>query len=107
MTLYDANALIINTSSRTSREIVEWIRQQEVNVTTQTQPQGMQQVSGAQNCTGGSCPTVTQTQPMTSTATTINMPKEEPPLRFSIPPALLDRHLHQASIGLFTGVKLD
>ena len=41
MTLYDSNALIVSTSSRTSREIVEWIRQQEVNVTTSTQPQGL------------------------------------------------------------------
>ena len=107
MTLYDSSALIVSTSSRTSREIVEWIRQQEVNVTTQSQPQGVQQIAGAQNCTGNSCPTVAQTQQLTTQTTTVNIPKEEPPLRFSIPPNLLDRHLYQASIGLFTGVKLD
>ena len=107
MTLYNSRALIVNTSSRSSREIVEWIRQQEINVTTQTQQQGAQQVAGAQNCVGNSCGLVAQTQPLTNNTTTVNIPKEEPPLRFAIPPQLLDRHLYQASIGLFTGVKLD
>lgn len=107
MTLYNSSALIVSTSARSSREIVEWIRQQEVNMTTQNQPQGTQQLSGAQNCKGPSCAVVTQTQPLMSSSTTVNMPKEELPLKFSIPPELLDRHLYQASLGLFVGVKLD
>ena len=107
MTLYNSSGLIINTSARATREIVAWIKQQEINMTTQTQPQGLQQISGAQNCTGAQCSTLSQTQPVTSNTTTVSVPKESLPLRHSIPPELLDRHLHQASIGLFAGVKLD
>ena len=107
MTLYNSNALIVSSSSRNSREIVSWIRQQEINMIEQTNQQGAQQITGAQNCTGVSCNGITQTQPLASTTTVVNMPKEELPLKFAIPPELLDRHFHQASIGLFANVKLD
>ncbi len=106
MTLYDSSALIVSTSSRTSKEIVEWIRQQEIS-TTQNSKDASQQILSGQNCSGGSCNVMTAQQPVTDTNTITKKPKEDLPIRFSIPPKLLDQHIHQASIGLFVGIKLD
>ena len=107
MTLFDSNALIVNSSSYSSREIVKWIKQQEETTAVVTNPRGSQTVSGGNNCSGNSCSAISRTQQLSSTTTTTSKPKEELPLRFSIPPKLLDKNLHQASIGLFAGVKLD
>ena len=106
MTLYDSNALIVNTSSNSSREIVKWIKQQEINSVTQTSPAAVSSIQG--NCTGGVCNSTSLSQPNAgSTITSVSKPKEELPIRFSIPPRLIDKNIHQASIGLFAGVKLN
>ena len=107
MTLFDSSALIVNSSSYSSREIVRWIKQQEENITTSTQPTGAQTISGGNNCNDNSCSAISRTQQLSATTKTVNRPKEELPLRFAIPPKLLEKNLHQASIGLFAGVKLD
>tara|TARA_R110001592_G_scaffold73536_1_gene224325 strand:- start:1943 stop:2680 length:738 start_codon:yes stop_codon:yes gene_type:complete len=105
MTLYDSSALIVNTSSNGSKEVVRWIKQQEVNTATTTPAPATVQPSNT-NCIGVNCIPLSANQQLDST-TNIDKPKEDLPLRFSIPPRLIDKNLHQASIGLFMGVKLD
>ena len=106
MTLYDSSALIVNTSSNSSREIVTWIKQQEVNTSTQSATT-LGQI-GNSNCVGNSCNTLSLNQPVAETIVLdTNKPKEGLPIRFAIPPRLIDKNIHQASIGLFAGVKLD
>ena len=81
MILYSPEALIINQATATSREIVRWIKQQEV--------------------------TIVQQQSMMGNSTTIHIPKEELPLKWQIPPKIWDRHFYKMSLGLFTAVKID
>ena len=50
---------------------------------------------------------VTQQQGMFGSTTTVHKPKEEMPLKWEIPPRLFSQMIYQASIGLWTGVKLD
>ena len=106
MTLYDSSALIVNTSSNSSREIVRWIKQQEVNSSTVTMPSNIS--TRQRNCSGGVCSSTPSNRMIAGpTVTSTNKPKEEAPIRFGIPPRLIDKNIHQASIGLFAGVKLD
>jgi len=106
MTLYDSSALIVNTSSNGSKEVVRWIKQQEVNAATTT-PVPITVQPNNVNCIGANCMTLPVNQQINSTTVNIDKPKEDLPLRFSIPPRLIDKNFHQASIGLFMGVKLD
>jgi len=53
------------------------------------------------------CDNQTSDQIINLTTTSIDKPKEEKPLRFAMPPKLIDKNIHQSSIGLFMGVKLD
>ena len=81
MVLYNPEALIVNHSTATSREIVRWIKQQEL--------------------------IIVQRQSMMGSETMIHKPKEELPLKWQIPPKIWDTHFYKMSIGLFTAVKLD
>ena len=81
MTLFNQEFQPISTSSRSSKKIINWIKQQEV--------------------------IVTQQQGMFGSTTTVHKPKEEMPLKWEIPPRLFSQMIYQASIGLWTGVKLD
>ena len=81
MTLFDQNVQPINTSSRSSKKIINWIKQQEV--------------------------IVNQQQSMFGNSTTIHKPKEELPLKWEIPPRLLSDMVYQTSIGLWAGVKIN
>ena len=81
MILYNPEALIVNHSTANSREIVRWIKQQEL--------------------------IIVQRQSMAGTETMIHKPKEELPLKWQIPPKIWDTHFYKMSIGLFTAVKLD
>lgn len=84
-TLYDPNAQVVFSNSKTDDKIVRWIKQQEITITQtqQTSPLG-----------GG------------NTTTAINIPKEELPLKWEIPHRLTDDMLQQLMFGSFVGLKL-
>lgn len=81
MTLYDKNLIVLNQSSVYMRSEVNWIKQQAV--------------------------TITQNQGMFGNSTAIDIPKEELPLEWIIPAKLFDDHIYQASMLLWTGIKID
>jgi len=107
MTLYNSDALIVNTASHTSREVVKWIKQQAMSTTSSTSPTGRQTITENNNCSGTTCDKRAVDQTLNSTTTSVDKPKEEVPLRFAMPPKLIDKNIHQASLGLFIGVKLN
>ena len=81
MTLFNPNMQALNTSSISDKAITRWIKQQEI--------------------------TIIQKQSMMSSTTITHKPKEEMPLEWTIPPRLFSDAIRQASIRLWTGVKLD
>lgn len=81
MFLYGPDLIVINKSTYTSQSKIKWIKQQEVTVTQQ------QGVFGSQ--------------------TTVNIPKEELPLKWLIPTNLMNDHIRNASMGLWTGAKIN
>ena len=81
MTLFDPSMQAISSSNISDKAIIRWIKQQEI--------------------------TVTQQQGMMGSTTTIHKPKEELPLEWRIPPDLFVNAIRQASLRLWTGVKLD
>ena len=80
MILYNSKMTIINKATYTTESQVKWIKQQEIKI---TQQQGMM---GSQTVT--------------------HIPKEELPLKWLIPTNLMDTHIRQASIGLWSGTKI-
>ena len=76
--LYDTNSQIISQSTRVSNKIIRYIRQQEVTVVEQQSPFG-------------------------GNSTVTHYGKEEQPLKWEIPHRLLDKHMYQASLGLWVG----
>ena len=81
MQLLGPDMTMIGQSTYTSNSKVNWIRQQEV--------------------------TVIQQQGMMGSQTMTHMPKEELPLKWLIPTNLMDKHIHQASLGLWMGLKIE
>lgn len=81
MALFDSNMQVLNASSVSDLSTIIWIKQQEL--------------------------TVIQEQSMMGSRTTIHKPKEELPLKWVIPPRLLTSMVRQASIRVWTGVRLD
>jgi len=80
-TLYDKDATVINTTSRTDEMEIYWIRQQEITV-VETEGRGGKQ-------------------------TMTHYGKEELPLRWEIPYQLLQKHIQQAVLGLWAGIKIE
>ena len=81
MLLYGPDLTIINRSTYTTQSKIKWIKQQEVTVTQQ------QGVFGSQ--------------------TTVNIPKEELPLKWLIPTNLMNSHIRNASMSLWAGTKIN
>tara|TARA_B100000900_G_scaffold366838_1_gene342954 strand:+ start:1149 stop:1799 length:651 start_codon:yes stop_codon:yes gene_type:complete len=81
MILYDSDLTVLGTSVYSSDSRIHWIRQQEV--------------------------TVSQQQGLMGSSTVIHKPKEELPLKWLIPTNLLDKHIWQASVLLWSGIKLN
>lgn len=79
MFLYDSEMQIISTSRETSTIKINWIKQQET--------------------------TVIQNSGIIQNNTTISKPKEEEPIRWEIPPMLLDKNLQQCALKLWASVK--
>jgi hypothetical protein len=79
--LYNENGTMINTSARTDKMGIKWIKQQETSVIDTRGPLG--------------------------SATIVNKPKEELPLKWEIPYRLFERDVQQALLGLWMGVKIN
>ena len=80
-TLYDKDATVINSSSRTDDMVVRWIRQQEI--------------------------TIVETEGRMGKQTMTHYGKEELPLKWEIPYELLQNDVRQALMGLWIGIKID
>ena len=113
MLLFDSDLQVISSSSHTSNLKVSWIKQQEITTNTNqmgTLPQ--QQTSQSTDCnkSDGSCkPTsqIIQNPGNYQRDVTVTKPKEELPLKWEIPHKLLNSHVRQASLKLWTGTKID
>ena len=81
VTLYDKDATVINSSSRTDDMVVRWIRQQEV--------------------------TVVETEGRMGKQTATHYGKEDLPLKWEIPYELIQQDIQQAIMGLWIGIKID
>lgn len=86
-TLYDPDAQVLLSSSRTDDKIVRWIKQQEITIRQEQQQGGLLGGSGQ--------------------ATTIHKPKEELPLKWEIPHTLTNKMIQQLMLGTSASIKLD
>lgn len=86
-TLYDPDAQVLLSSSRTDDKIVRWIKQQELTVRQEQQSGGLLGGNGQ--------------------ATTIHKPKEELPLKWEIPHTLTNRMVQQLILGTSVSIKLE
>ena len=86
-TLYDPEAQVVISSSRTNDKIIRWIRQQEITVRQEQQQPGL--LGG-----GGQ-------------ATTIHKPKEEMPLKWEIPHTLTNKMIQQLILGTSVSIKIN
>jgi len=80
-TLYDKDATIINSISRTDDMVVHWIRQQEITIIESEGRMGKQTVT--------------------------HYGKEGLPLKWEIPYELIQQDIQQAIMGLWIGIKID
>ena len=80
MQLFGPDMILINQSTYTSQSKINWIRQQET--------------------------TVIQQQGMMGSQTMIHQPKEELPLKWLVPTNLMNKHIHQASLSLWVGLRI-
>ena len=78
--LFDSKARIISSSTSSSKKIIQWIKQQEINVV--------------------------QTQGLMGSQTATSMPKEELPLKWEIPWRIFSNNFNQSSLKLWSGIKL-
>ena len=110
-TLYNSDAQIVTTVTRTDNKIIKWIKQQEVNVSQSSTPIPQQQIQAAlpqQNCGTSNCsPLVQVPNTQQQQQVIINKPKEELPLKWEIPHTLTDGLVRQAMLGVWTGVRLE
>ena len=86
-TLYDPDAQVVLSSSRTDDKIIRWIKQQEITIRQEQQQGGLLGGSGQ--------------------ATTMHKPKEELPLKWEIPHTLTNRMIQQLMLGTSASIKLD
>ena len=78
--LFDSKARIVSSATSSSKKIIQWIKQQEINVV--------------------------QTQGLMGSQTATSMPKEEIPLKWEIPWRIFSNNFRQMSLRLWSGVKL-
>ena len=104
--LFDSDAQVIAMGTSTNRKIIRWIKQQEIQqqqTLYNQNVQGMQRNCGETSCstTGGSV----TTGPMSTVTTT--KPKEELPLKWTIPHRLLNKHVQQAMLLMWCSTRMD
>ena len=105
MFLYDSGLQLVSQSTVTSTKIVRWIRQQQIYMQQQNSASRSQ---GAPNCNSstGNCPPVSG-QGYNQQTTTIQQQHEKLPLQWEIPHRLLNKHVAQATILLWTGARIE
>ena len=107
LVLYDSSMQIVGSSTHTDNKIIKWIKQQEIIQQQTSQGQGNITAPVPQpNCTTTNCTPGQVSVPANPSVTvTTTKPKEELPLKWEIPHQLLNKHVHQASLKLWTGLK--
>lgn len=98
MMLYDSRMQVVATGSSFVRKKVRWIEQRESFNSTESYSS-----VGIQNCFGQGC---APNNIQSGYSSINNQPKEEIPLKFEIPHKLLNKHIHQASVGLWLGLRI-
>ena len=81
MILYGSDLTVISAATNTSQSTIRWIRQQEQTVIMQSGLMGNQ--------------------------TIVHTPKEELPLKWLIPTNLMEKHVSQAAMRIFAGVRIN
>ena len=105
--LFDPDAQMIAQGVSTDRKIIKWIKQQEIQQQQTIYSQNTQGQSRG-NCGPNSCPTggaVSSVAPMNTVTTT--KPKEELPLKWTIPHRLLNKHVQQAMLLMWCSTRMD
>ena len=107
--LFDPHAQVIAMGTSTDRKIIKWIKQQEINQQTTVYPnQGQTPVQP--NCQDQAiCPNSNILIPNggPTSQTTMEKPKEEMPLRWTIDHMLLNKHVHQAMLLMWASTRMD
>ena len=105
MFLYDSDLQLISRSTVTSNKIVRWIRQQQIYM--QQQNSAARSLQSQPNCAQGSnnCTPVAG-QGYNQQITTIEQQPEKLPLKWEIPHKLMDKHITQATILLWTSARI-
>ena len=112
--LFDSEAQVIAMGTSTNRKIIKWIKQQEIRQQTTVYPNGMPQAQ-VQQPLGTTCqqgqvcanPNVIVPGAGTLSQTTVDKPKEEMPLQWTIPHMLLNKHVQQAMLLMWCSTKMD
>ena len=99
MMMYDENLQVVARGSSFERKKTRWIEQNESFSSTQSSSS-----IGTQNCMGQPC---IPAQIQSSQTSINNNQKEEAPIKFEIPHRLLNKHIQQAAMGLWVGLKID
>tara|TARA_Y100001938_G_C8095380_1_gene437767 strand:+ start:2854 stop:3576 length:723 start_codon:yes stop_codon:yes gene_type:complete len=104
--MFDSDAQVIAQGVSTNRKIIKWIKQQEIQ---QQQTLYNQNVQGNQrNCNTTSCSPaggVSSMSPINTITTT--KPKEELPLKWTIPHRLLNKNIQQAMLLMWCSTRMD
>ena len=99
MMIYDSSLQVVALGTKTSKRKVEWIKQE----SSSSSNVSSSNLNVPSFCTQQSCG-----QPGINSLniSTNNKDKEELPLKFEVPHKLLEKHIHQASMGLWLSFKI-
>ena len=107
-TLYNSDAQVVTSSSRTSDKVIRWIKQQDITTKQTTGQAPVQNILPQANCMPGNCnPGFSQMQNSPQVEVILDKPKEELPIKLEIPHTLTDNLIRQVMMGVWTGVKLN
>lgn len=103
--MYDQDAQVVSSGVARDRRIIRWIKQQEI--ISQNTIYNTPQRQGRRSCkTGTSCSVGGQSSGPVSQLN-VTKPLEKMPLKWEIPHKLLDRHIQQAMLLLWTSARID
>ena len=112
--LFDPHAQVIAMGTSTDRKIIKWIKQQEIKQQTTVYPnQGqvpqtqIQPQANCQDSTTCAAPNILMNSGGPTSQTTMDKPKEEMPLRWTIDHMLLNKHVHQAMLLMWASTRMD
>jgi len=106
--LFDSEAQVVAIGTSTNRKIIKWIKQQEIKQQTTVYPNQSMQRSQADCSSGTSCNRTNILMPNGPTSqTSVEKPKEELPLKWTIPHRLLNKHVQQAMLLMWCSTRMD